>query len=67
MILERKIELLVDAENVSQHRIDQVVAAVNNNQGGLVKVKSINADWTKPDLSAWKSVLKKYAFLPIQQ
>ena len=67
MIQERKIALLVDAENVSHHCIDQVMAAVKNNQGGLVTVKRIYADWTKPNLSAWKAVLQKYAFLPILQ
>lgn len=67
MVRERKIALLVDAENVSQHRIDQVMAAVKNNLGGLVTVKRIYADWTKPNLSTWKAVLKKHAFLPIQQ
>lgn len=67
MAQERKIALLVDAENVSHHRIDQVMAAVKNNLGGLVTVKRIYADWTKPNLSAWKAVLQKHAFLPIQQ
>ena len=67
MVPERKIALLVDAENVSHHRIDQVMAAVKNNLGGLVTVKRIYADWTKPNLSAWKAVLQKHAFLPIQQ
>lgn len=67
MVPERKIALLVDAENVSHHRIGQVMAAVKNNLGGLVTVKRIYADWTKPNLSAWKAVLQKHAFLPIQQ
>lgn len=67
MVQERKIALLVDAENVSHHRIDQVMAAVKKNLGGLVTVKRIYADWTKPNLSAWKAVLQKHAFLPIQQ
>ena len=67
MVQERKIALLVDAENVSHHRIGQVMTAVKNNLGGLVTVKRIYADWTKPNLSAWKAVLQKYAFLPIQQ
>lgn len=67
MVPERKIALLVDAENVSHHRIGQVMAAVKNKLGGLVTVKRIYADWTKPNLSAWKAVLQKYAFLPIQQ
>ena len=67
MVKERKIALLVDAENISHHRIDQVMAAVKNNLDGLVTIKRIYADWTKPNLSAWKAVLQKHAFLPIQQ
>lgn len=63
MIQERKIALLIDAENIPHHRMEQVMAAVKNNQGGLVTVKRIYADWTKPNLSAWKAVLQKYAFL----
>lgn len=64
MVQERKIALLVDAENVSYHRIGQVMSAVKNNLGGLVTVKRIYADWTKPNLSAWKAELRKHAFLP---
>lgn len=45
MVQERKIALLVDAENVSHHRIGQVMTAVKNNLGGLVTVKRIYADW----------------------
>ena len=67
MVQERKIALLVDAENVSYHRSGQVMSAVKNNLGGLVTVKRIYADWTKPNLSAWKAELRKHAFLPIQQ
>lgn len=48
MVPERKIALLVDAENVSHHRIGQVMAAVKNNLGGLVTVKRIYADWLSP-------------------
>ena len=67
MVRERKIALLIDAENIPHHRMEQVMAAVKNNLGGLVTVKRIYADWTKPNLSAWKAVLQKYAFLPVQQ
>lgn len=64
---ERKIALLIDAENISPHRIGQIIAPAKNNLCGLVTVKRIYADWTKPNLSTWKAVLKKHAFLPIQQ
>lgn len=67
MIKECKIALLIDAENISPHRIGQIIAPVKNNLCGLVTIKRIYADWTKPNLSAWKAVLQKHAFLPIQQ
>ena len=67
MVRERKIALLIDAENIPHHRMEQVMKEVRNNQDDLITVKRIYADWTKPNLSAWKAVLKKYAFLPIQQ
>lgn len=48
MVQERKIALLVDAENVSHHRIGQVMTAVKNNLGGLVTVKRIYAIGPSP-------------------
>lgn len=67
MVRERKIALLIDAENIPHHRMEQVMKEVRDNLDDLITVKRIYADWTKPNLSAWKAVLKKYAFLPIQQ
>ena len=67
MVRERKIALLIDAENISHQFIGQVMASVRETMDGLITVKRIYADWTKPNLSAWKAVLRKYALLPIQQ
>ena len=67
MVRERKIALLIDAENISHQFIGQVMASVRETMDGLITVKRIYADWTKPNLSAWKAVLQKYALLPIQQ
>lgn len=67
MVRERKIALLIDAENISHQFIGQVMASVREAMDGLITVKRIYADWTKPNLSAWKAVLRKYALLPIQQ
>lgn len=67
MVRERKIALLIDAENISHQFIGQVMASVREAMDGLITVKRIYADWTKPNLSAWKAVLQKYALLPIQQ
>lgn len=36
MVRERKIALLIDAENISPHRIGQIIAPAKNNLGGLV-------------------------------
>lgn len=67
MVRERKIALLIDAENISHQFIGQVMASVKETLDGLITVKRIYADWTKPNLSAWKAVLRKYALMPIQQ
>lgn len=67
MVRELKIALLIDAENISHQFIGQVMASVRETMDGLITVKRIYADWTKPNLSAWKAVLRKYALLPIQQ
>lgn len=67
MVRERKIALLIDAENISHQFIGQVMASVREAMDGLITVKRIYADWTKPNLSAWKAVLQKYALMPIQQ
>lgn len=67
MVRERKIALLIDAENISHQFIGQVMASVREAMDGLITVKRIYADWTKPNLSAWKAVLRKYALMPIQQ
>lgn len=67
MVRERKIALLIDAENISHQFIGQVMASVRETMDGLITVKRIYADWTKPNLSAWKAVLRKYALMPIQQ
>lgn len=67
MVRERKIALLIDAENISHQFIGQVMASVRETMDGLITVKRIYADWTKPNLSAWRAVLRKYALMPIQQ
>ena len=67
MVRERKIALLIDAENISHQFIGKVMASVREAMDGLITVKRIYADWTKPNLSAWKAVLQKYALMPIQQ
>ena len=67
MVRERKIALLIDAENISHQFIGQVMASVKETLDGLITVKRIYADWTKPNLSAWKAVLQKHALMPIQQ
>ena len=67
MVRERKIALLIDAENISHQFIGKVMASVRETMDGLITVKRIYADWTKPNLSAWRAVLRKYALMPIQQ
>lgn len=62
---DRRIALLMDADNVSPKYIRCIVDEISNH--GLPTYKRIYADWTKPQLSSWKEVLLEYSITPIQQ
>lgn len=62
---ERKIAVLIDADNVSQKYIKYILDEVANH--GIPTYKRIYGDWTKPQLGSWKEVLLEYSITPIQQ
>jgi len=62
---EKKIAVLIDAENVSEKYIRHIFDEVSNH--GIPTYKRIYGDWTKPNLSSWKSMLLQYSISPIQQ
>ena len=60
-----KLAVLIDADNVSFANIKEMLEEISKN--GTPTIKRIYADWTKPTLSGWKSVLLENAITPIQQ
>lgn len=62
---DRKIAVLIDADNVSDKYIKHIFDEISNH--GTPTYKRIYGDWTKPHLSSWKNVLLNYSITPIQQ
>lgn len=62
---DRKIAVLIDADNVSDKYIKYIFDEISNH--GIPTYKRIYGDWTKPQLGAWKTVLLNYSISPIQQ
>lgn len=62
---DRKIAVLIDADNVSQNYIKFILDEIVNH--GSPTYKRIYGDWTKPQLGPWKETLLEYSITPIQQ
>ena len=62
---DRRIAVLIDADNVSDKYIKSIIDEVSNH--GTPTYKRIYGDWTKPQLSSWKTVLLNHSITPIQQ
>ncbi len=62
---ERKMAVLIDADNVSEKYIKYIFDEISNH--GTPTYKRIYGDWTSPNLSSWKNVLLNYSITPIQQ
>ena len=62
---DKKIAVLIDADNVSEKYIKYIFNEVSNH--GTPTYKRIYGDWTNSKLASWKSVLLNYSITPIQQ
>ena len=62
---DKKIAVLIDADNVSTRYITHILDEVSNQ--GTPTYKRIYGDWTSPRLASWKEVLLKHSINPIQQ
>lgn len=62
---ERRIAVLIDADNVSAKYVKSILDEVI--KYGTATVKRIYGDWTKPHSSKWKDVLLQNSIIPIQQ
>lgn len=62
---DKKIAVLIDADNVSDKYIKYIFDELSNH--GTPTYKRIYGDWTSPQLASWKTVLLNYSITPIQQ
>lgn len=62
---EKRLAVLIDADNTTPTIIDALVAEIS--KYGTATVKRIYGDWTSTNLSSWKKVLASFAIHPIQQ
>ena len=60
-----RLAVLIDADNVPYSNIKGMLEEMA--KYGTPTFKRIYADWTKPTVSGWKSVLLEYAITPIHQ
>ncbi len=63
--MEDKLAVLIDADNVPYVNIKEMLDEIA--KIGTPTIKRIYADWTKPTVSGWKTVLLENAITPIQQ
>ncbi len=62
---DEKLAVLIDADNVPYAKVKEMLEEIAKN--GTPTIKRIYADWTKPTVSGWKTVLLENAITPIQQ
>ncbi|HSM11714.1 MAG TPA: NYN domain-containing protein [Lysobacter sp.] len=62
---EKRIALLIDADNAPAAKIDVILAEVARH--GVANVRRAYGDWKNPHLKQWESVLHEYAIRPVQQ
>ena len=62
---ERRIAVLIDADNAPAAKIDEILAEVARH--GVANVRRAYGNWKSPNLKQWEAVLHEYAIRPIQQ
>jgi uncharacterized protein (TIGR00288 family) len=62
---EKRIALLIDADNAPASKVDVVLAEVARH--GVANVRRAYGDWKSPYLQQWEATLHPYAIRPIQQ
>ncbi len=65
MEAERRLALLIDAENISQKYMDIIVREANNI--GSIVYRRIYGDWTSQEMEKWRKTILDYALQPVQQ
>ncbi|KRA17318.1 NYN domain-containing protein [Lysobacter sp. Root604] len=62
---EKRIALLIDADNAPAAKIDVILAEVA--RYGAANVRRAYGNWKSSNLQSWEAVLHEYAIRPIQQ
>jgi uncharacterized LabA/DUF88 family protein len=62
---EKRIALLIDADNAPASKIDVILAEVARH--GAANVRRAYGNWKSPHLQAWEATLHAYAIRPMQQ
>jgi len=62
---QRRLAVLIDADNAQPSVIDALLAEVA--KFGVASVKRIYGDWTSPSHTQWKKSLLKHSIQPVQQ
>lgn len=62
---DRRIALLIDADNVSHGKIGSIVAELS--KYGTANIRRAYGDWASAGLKSWKGKLHEFAIRPIQQ
>jgi uncharacterized LabA/DUF88 family protein len=65
ILKELRLAVLIDADNVPYSNIKGMLEEMA--KYGTPTFKRIYADWTKPTVSGWKTVLLEHAINPVQQ
>jgi uncharacterized LabA/DUF88 family protein len=65
IIKDLRLAVLIDADNVPYSNIKGMLEEIA--KYGTPTFKRIYADWTKPTVSGWKTVLLEFAITPIHQ
>jgi Fe-S-cluster formation regulator IscX/YfhJ len=60
-----RLAVLIDADNIPYRLITGILEEIA--KYGVPTFKRIYADWTKPHVSGWKTVLLDHAITPVQQ
>lgn len=62
---DRRIALLIDADNVSHSKIAAMLAELS--KYGVANIRRAYGDWTAPGMKGWTSKLHEHAIRPVQQ
>ncbi|MCR5356382.1 MAG: NYN domain-containing protein [Lachnospiraceae bacterium] len=62
---DRRLAVLIDAENISIRYIKFILDELSNY--GIATYKRAYGDWTNPSTSGWKEVVLKNSITPVQQ